>query len=106
MLAKHEIMTCNDGIERDVTMIGTFSEKLFEEITDDYMLCDGVDLDEGWLWSREIHGQFGCWETITLNGICYCVKLPDELIEMFEGGIDNDVIESIITAYRRELEND
>ena len=87
-------------------MIGSFTEKLFEEITDDYMLCDIEDLDEGWMCSREIHGQFGSWETVTLDGTFYCVKIPDELLDTFEYEIDNEVIEAIINSYRRELEND
>lgn len=107
MIARHEIMTCNDGIERDVIMIGRFSDKLFEEISEDYMLCDYEDLrDDGWKWSREIHGQFGSWETVTLDGIFYCVKIPDELLDTFEYEIDNEVIEAVINSYRRELEND
>lgn len=106
MISRKEIMTCLDNTEREVVMIGQFSEKLFDEISQDYMLCDGVDLDGGWLWSREIHGQFGSWETVTLDGIFYCVKIPDELLDTFEYEIDNEVIEAIINSYRRELEND
>ena len=107
MIARHETMTCNDGVEKDVIMIGQFSEKLFEEITDDYLLRDSDDLeDEGWLWSREIHGQFGYWEIVTLDGICYCVKIPDELMESFEYGMDYRVINAIIESYKGEIENE
>lgn len=89
-------MTLNDGRKIQVVMIGTFGLSLEDEIEYDYTCASPDDFDDGWMWSRENHGQFGNWFTVTLEGINYCIKLPDELVEMFDGGVSLKVINEII----------
>lgn len=89
-----------DGFQSEVIFLGGFSDDLFNEIIDDYRSLQYADFGlEGWNNCRECHGQFGSWETVTLNGVSYCVKLPAELVSMCNGEVDNCVVGSIISAY-------
>ena len=92
-------MTLNDGSKIQVVMIGTFGLSLDDEIEYDYTCASPDDFEDGWIWSRENHGQFGKWFTVTLEGVNYCIKLPEELVEMFDDCVDLHVIEAIIDHY-------
>ena len=102
-------LTTQDGDFINVMFLGSFYDSLLDEIILDYGSTQSFEFDEGWINSRECHGQFGSWETVTLDGLSYCVKIPDELADMLDDGVDNTVIEAIINNYLdnyRRLEHD
>lgn len=99
-------MTLSDGSKIQVVMIGTFSPELADEIEFDYSYVAAYEFNDGWLWSIENHGQFGNWFTVTLEGVHYCIKLPVELVEMFDDDVDDVVIDKIIDHYTETVLED
>lgn len=106
MLSTKRQLTTQDGDLINVTFLGSFDDSLLDEIIFDYGSAQSFEFEEGWINSRECHGQFGIWETVTLDGQSYCVRIPDDLYDMFEIEVDNVVIEAIINNYNGRLEHD
>lgn len=99
MFTEMRQLTTQDGDLINVMFLGSFDDSLLDEITWDYGSAPSFEFEDGWINSRECHGCFGIWETVTLDGQSYCVKIPDELYDMFDTEVDNVVIEAIINNY-------